>query len=578
MYGDRTRVLPMTRRTAILLVLLVALGANGRALGSGPQSARYADDVDGIFWFMQVSDLHLGTNPSLVDDYSLVNVPWALRTARQVIDPAFIVVTGDLVDGSVTTFPGSGQDQAEWDTYADLYTAAGMTSSFYFDLVGNHDEYSDSCPSLDWYVGNSLQGRSKGAAHFSWRHTTVLGDYFFYALNTTGDCVPLFSAGDGVILASEHEALAAALEADTTAQLRFVFGHHQLTAPLNSAGVIETLAEHSTFYLHGHIHDYREYLQPALTGQVVVNEINPLGWDQTDNIGVGVIDHNAFIYRATGTRVPWPFVIITAPVGVRLRNGSDNPFAYQPCTAKTNPVRALVFADTPPSSVTVQIGTLGPVPMSHVAGALWTAMIDTSSLLPGEHDVIVGATASSVTRAEIVTASFAPGPCTGPLDGGVADTSTLGDGPVDPGAAAGAGAAGPAESPPADGCSCRVSGASSPRLPALMLLGALAVVSRLAMRPRRNAQRGRAAGPRDEFSRTGPSWSRIVVRSHGTRQRRLPLPEDRHHLGVRDDLQVRATKRASHRGRRTELHRQDVQALGRDAHRPGGASGDRDSR
>ncbi len=32
-------------------------------------------------------------------------------------------------------------------------------------------------------------------------------------------------------------------------------------------------------------------------------------------IAVGAIDHNAFIYRATSTGNPWPFVIITAPKG-----------------------------------------------------------------------------------------------------------------------------------------------------------------------------------------------------------------------------------------------------------------------
>ena len=97
----------------------------------------------------------------------------------------------------------------------------------------------------------------------------------------------------------------------------------------------------------------------------MVNELDSLAQRESYNVGVAVVDHDAFTYRATGTTGTWPHIMVTAPVGLDLFSGDTNPFAYEVCKDRVdNPVRALVFSETPPTEVTAQIGTAPAVPMT----------------------------------------------------------------------------------------------------------------------------------------------------------------------------------------------------------------------
>jgi hypothetical protein len=471
----------MRRCLGIALVSSLVLAAPARA--GGPASAYYAADHDGIFWFMHISDLHTpypghSWDPTLSGN-EVAHLQAALGPLRTVIAPVFTVATGDLVNGDMDTIlfvdysPTSGQGQEEWDVYKGIYTGAGVTATDYYDIVGNHDEYAlrlpDKCPSLHWYLDNSFQGQLQGAAHFSWTHTTPLGDYFFYGLNATGECVDALSGGNGTMLDSEYEAIKAALEANAGSELMFVFAHQGPAQPTSSARVVDELVNHGVFYIHGHVHEYKEYLTSNSTGEIVTNEINSCGKADADNLGLGVVDHNAFIYRATSISDPWPFVIVTAPVAMRLRDGDLNPWAYDVCKDRVNPIRALVFAADTPGPVTVQIGSGPLVNMTQVNGPLWTASVDTSSLAEGQQTVSVTATAGGKTRTDSVTANFVAGPCTilqddagvpqddagaGADGGGTSDDGGTGDD-------GGSGDGGPPPPPPAKGCDCHAAGAGA---------------------------------------------------------------------------------------------------------------------
>jgi hypothetical protein len=481
---------PLPSRRALLFVLCATL-CSAPARAGGPASAYYADDADGVFWFMHISDIHVGGHDSIGEwsAYDPDNVIWALHDAVEVIQPIFVVATGDLVNGSRNNIPTAGQDQGEWDDYKAIYTAAVAAHPAipYYDIIGNHDAYAprvpDECPSLHWYLDNSYRGQLEGASHFSWTHSTPLGTYAFYGYNSTGDCVNAFTGGDGVVLDAEYEAIKAALEANTSAQLQFVFAHQGPAQPQDSGRVVDELVKHGAFFVHGHVHEYKEYLAGNNLGQIVVNEVNTIGKGDNDNIGVGVVDHNAFTYRATSTADPWPFVVITAPVSTTLRNSSSlNPWAYDVCKDRMNPVRALVFASEPPTSVKVQVAANVPVDMTQESTNLWTAMIDTQGLSEGQQAINVTVVASGKTRTETVSPTFVAGPCASPQqDAGVPQQDAGGE---DDGGAAGDDGGvqddgGPAPPPPADGCGCRLPG-SAPTTGAagLLALAGLALMGR----------------------------------------------------------------------------------------------------
>jgi MYXO-CTERM domain-containing protein len=188
-------------------------------------------------------------------------------------------------------------------------------------------------------------------------------------------------------------------------------------------------------------------------------------------------------------------VIVTAPVAMHLRDGDLNPWAYDVCKDRVNPMRALVFAAETPTSVTVQVGSGTPTGMTHVSGPVWTAVVDTSAVAAGQQTVTVTAVAASKTRADAVTANFVAGPCTPYQDdgglpqqdggGGGHDGGTPGDDGGEPAQEDGGSGADAGTDQPADGCGCRLGG-----VPGAGWLGLLAVAG-LTLVGRRRGRRGR---------------------------------------------------------------------------------------
>lgn len=89
---------------------------------------------------MIISDIHVGTSGSQDTDH----LAWAVGPAQQVVNPAFIVATGDLTDSTNGGIIPNGPYLAEWQAYRQILDAAGMTSAFYYDIPGNHDHYTAS--------------------------------------------------------------------------------------------------------------------------------------------------------------------------------------------------------------------------------------------------------------------------------------------------------------------------------------------------------------------------------------------------------------------------------------------------
>jgi len=430
----------MRRSVLAGLTAVGALGLLATTAAAAPSSAHLARDATGIFWFMHVSDLHTSCQWDPTDESK--NIAFALGPAVQVIKPWFLVATGDLVDGSPNGLPTLGQSQQEWDEYKALYQAAGMTPDFYFDLPGNHDGYGDI--GYHYYLANSLHGSTRHTTYVSWNVDTPLGTYYFFGFSSAGVGSGAISE-DPKFLDDQVAAFQDGLIQNADAQLVFVLAHHRITQPANSAPVIDALSGvGGGFYIHGHVHEYDEYTDGDPS--IVACEVDSLGQKETNNIAVGAVDHNAFIYRVTSTKTPWPLVMITAPVSATLRNGEPNPYAYTVCNErKDTPVRALVFGDGPTTAVAVQIDTLPAKAMTEQQPNVWAAEVDTTPLSAGLHDVTVSVTVGGKAGFDKVVAQFVDGPCD-PLpddspqpdagtDGGLDDAGDGGDS----GGAAGAG-------------------------------------------------------------------------------------------------------------------------------------------
>lgn len=395
----------MLRYRFLLGCISFCLGSAATAVHAAPSQAHHARGSENVFWFVHVSDIHIGS--PLYPKHG-VNLQWALTEAVEVIQPWFVVASGDLCDGATGGIPTLGQSQEEWDEYVSIYESSGMTPDFYFDLPGNHDGYGD--PGMNYYLANSLLGRTHSRLYTSWTVELPAGEYLFYGLNSAGEGSGSFFE-DPAFMPDEVEVFEQTLQAHASSRLLLVFAHHRLNQPENNAPVraaIESMG--GGFYMHGHVHEYDEYLEGNDT--IVVNEVDSLAASDEDNLAIGVVDHDALIYRATGTSKPFPFVMVTAPVSVDLRNGESNPFAYEVCLDREdNPVRAMVFSKVEPDEVTAQIGSSPAVSMVKTKGSVWSAEVDTTGVAEGIQDVTVTATVGGETVFHKVRTSFVAGPC-----------------------------------------------------------------------------------------------------------------------------------------------------------------------
>lgn len=416
---------------------ILALASSAHA--ASPEGARHARDADGLFWFMHISDLHIGASV-IEGPQAKAHLQFALNQAVSVIKPKFVWSTGDLNDGSGkigvggTGIPTSGQSQTQWDWYKEVYQSAGMKLGFYYDLPGNHDVYADE--GATFYLKNSLWGAATKKTWMDFAVETKTGDYRFFGLDSTNDYFkPLSNCCPG-FLDSQITELDSFLTRNAAAKLVFVAAHHSLDGngaePTANADKVRALLKtHKAFYLHGDMHEYEEYLDSSA---IVVNQIGSLGKQAKNNIGVGVVDHDAFVYRATGTDNAWPLAILTTPPSENLRDSGKNPYAYAVCKDRANnPFRAVSFSFTPPTRVTVKVGDLAEVVMKPVTGAfdfaspIWQADVDTRSLVAASTNVTVRVEADGAVSTHQIVAKFAAGPCP-PLPGD----------PVEPTADAGA--------------------------------------------------------------------------------------------------------------------------------------------
>jgi hypothetical protein len=324
-----------------LMVLLAALFA-GPCFAANPYSAYYSTENNKLFWFIVVTDTHIGAAGSS----DSANLNWVVTTGKNVVAPEFIVVAGDLTDSTNGNWFGypNGPYQAEWDEYKAIL-GNNVSATNYYDLPGNHDAYNDQY--FDYYVSNSIQGQATGQTQVSWTREFVFGTYHFLGVNTADNTGAPFSLfwpyGDYAGLdQGELAYIETELQANMNADLTIVFGHHPVTDTgvstdtwlyYGAPAFIQLLDTYSaSLYGYGHTHDYSKVLfsGSAYTGSMVGDGIvylntNSLGKSTDNNFNVIAVDCHGISTKTQAIR-SWPLVMITTPVNLAMGN-ADNPYA-----------------------------------------------------------------------------------------------------------------------------------------------------------------------------------------------------------------------------------------------------------
>jgi hypothetical protein len=411
------------RKLAPLLGLIIGVSFFSSLTFAG-QQAYYYPSADRLFWFMILSDTHIGTDSTAAD-----NLAWAVGPARQVIAPQFIVNCGDLCDSTNGGAIPNGPYKAEWDTYRQILVNAGMTPDFYYDMPGNHDQYNDR--TLSYYRFNSIQGVATGKTQPAWTRQFSYGSYHFKGACTPGNDGASFSFsaednfGDHAGLDDiELADIDSDLSSHTDAQLTLIFGHHPFepyySSPFDTGltyglpSFMEMIEEYLIpFYGFGHTHNYREsfrtsfYYKTFSTPGIYYMNFASLGKTSlvTDDTRYAVmaIDGNGLSLVPAQPGV-WPVVMITAPVD-RSLGTSPNPYTYEIPQKSNNPIRALVFDANPVSQVQFSIDG-SPVwqDMQRIAGTpIWEGQWNAATAAAGAHTIAVRAQGTTLVTDSITT-------------------------------------------------------------------------------------------------------------------------------------------------------------------------------
>lgn len=116
----------------------------------------------GISWFVHLTDTHIS---QYVDLNRGPDLKALADNVLQGVNPALIVVTGDLTD-SKTSFGRAAQNPGEWEEYRDViqYVAnsTGLEWDEVLDLRGNHDSFDVPVRSgkIDYYYKFSMSGKA----------------------------------------------------------------------------------------------------------------------------------------------------------------------------------------------------------------------------------------------------------------------------------------------------------------------------------------------------------------------------------------------------------------------------------
>jgi hypothetical protein len=416
---DRTKV----RSVHLALLLVLSLGfflmESPVALAGDPYSGSYCAENNRVFWFIQSSDVHVGAR----GDQDSGNLQWLVTQGKDVIQPNFIVVSGDLTDSTNGNFFGypDGPHPEEWNLYQSILSGR-VDAGGYYDLPGNHDHYNDQY--FSYYLANSIQGRASGNTQVSWIRTFDFGKYHFIGINTADNTGSPFSLdptkyyGDHAGLdASELAFIENELSLHQDADLTFIFGHHPLSPTGNSsdtyvyyggdefASLMQTNGV--SLYGYGHTHEASEsfYTHNVSPGVYYFN-VASLGKSSENQYSVTAIDCNG-VSSATQTVGTWPVVLITAPMDKYL-GGTFTPFVYPVPNSTSNPIRALVFDPSPIISVKYRINGGAEQSMAQLPGNphLWEGFWNATTLPQGEQIIEVWASTGSGTRGNVITVSL----------------------------------------------------------------------------------------------------------------------------------------------------------------------------
>ncbi|KAG0054704.1 Transmembrane protein 62 [Linnemannia elongata] len=282
------------------------------------------DSKDNIFYFIQVSDLHISTFRKA----STANFYTFLSTALPLVEPAFVVVTGDLTDAKDKQLVGSMQYVNEWVTYRDALEESGVLTkrngTFWHDLRGNHDCFN--VPSWDSKENMFADMSSSKSPGFMFDVRTGYGKYGFIGIDACPKPGPARPYNFfGLFETPDMDHLSERLTLSEGNNHTFVFSHYPVTTTMfGETSLGESFADLSksfSVYMCGHLHKLKWGLGDALQSYQPTHFLELEVGDMKQNglYRIMVVDHDMISF----TDVSMPMTTIPSAIMPHNKNKQE---------------------------------------------------------------------------------------------------------------------------------------------------------------------------------------------------------------------------------------------------------------
>ncbi|KAI8342116.1 Metallo-dependent phosphatase-like protein [Chlamydoabsidia padenii] len=342
------------------------------------------DQPDGLFYFTQISDLHISKYRAKGHTLHFLQF---IQSVLPILRPEFVVVTGDLTDAKDYRRITSQQYLEEWKTYKMAIEQQPWTNTTWYDMRGNHDCFDlpswQSKVNLYRTYGQSADRVAHGKGIYTWQHSPSYGEYQFVAIDACPKRGPSRPFNFfGYLTSNTMDRLANALL--KPANHTFVFSHYPTTTMVfgvsKQGHTFRDLAKYYSVYFCGHLHrliaglgDVLQSYDPATkTLELELGDMKDHGMYRivaVDNDLISFVDaklpsapstqSSSLIPLSSDDKVEWPDKLPMAPV-ILITNPKDSRFAInnkEPLhrIQSSTHIRFLVFTDASPEQLSFEI-------------------------------------------------------------------------------------------------------------------------------------------------------------------------------------------------------------------------------